>query len=225
MARPRRRAPGSDACRLRLAGAELRRELRARGRERLRLLNLVLHLLARDDERVALARARARETAPARQQLAAQDRLLLHARVDDLRLLLHAVADLLRARTLHGDLMLRGRDRRGDALVLLRDRAEIVELVDHVVEAARGEQHVDGRRLVLLVDVDEAKVEPLQRELVLVPQVRGSGSSAACRAGRACRGAAGGARGRTEVTRAARTRRRPGARACGSASSARRSAR
>src|SRR2546421_243319 len=75
----------------------------------------------------------------------------------------------LRSRDLH--LQLRACDGAGDLFVLRRDRAEIVELVEHIVEVARGEQDVDSRRLVLLEDVDQAQVEAPEGELVLVLEV------------------------------------------------------
>ena len=68
------------------------------------------------------------------EQLAAQDRRLLHARVDRVRLLRDAVRDRLRARARDLDLLLRGRDGCGDLLVLRCDRAEVVELVEHVLK-------------------------------------------------------------------------------------------
>src|SRR5204862_2666019 len=104
------------------------------------------------------ARLRVREPALIREQLAAQDRLLLRPGADDAGLLLNAVTDhpRPRPRSLHGSF--RRGDGCGHALVLGRDGAEIVELVEGVVEAASGENDVDGRRLVLLVDVDETQV-------------------------------------------------------------------
>ena len=89
----------------------------------------------------------------AREQLAAQDRLLLHARVDHVRLLLHAVlAPSSSARAARLICRFAVATCAATCLSCARDRAEVVELVEHVVEAPRGEQHVDRRRLVLLVD-------------------------------------------------------------------------
>jgi hypothetical protein len=131
------------------------------GGKRLRLLNRRRFLRLRRGERVRLPRAAAGEAALAREQLAAEDRLLLHARPDCARLVRHAVAHDggLRAGGLH--LLLRSRNRVGDVLVLVRDRAEVVQLVEHILEALRGQQHVDRRRIVLLVDRDEPPVQPL----------------------------------------------------------------
>ena len=67
--------------------------------------------------------------------------------------------------------MLRNAYLRSHRLVLRRNQAEVAELVDHVGKAPRSEEHVDGRRLVLLVDLDEPEVEPLDGESVLVPEV------------------------------------------------------
>src|SRR5207244_9505297 len=144
---------------------------RARRRERLRLLNLALDLLARHHERTALVRTGALEVAPGGEQLAAEDRLLLGPRVDHVRLLADAAAHPRRLLPRHLHLPPRRRDLGRDPLVLRGDRSEIVELVEDVVEAACGEQDVDRRRLVLLVDVDQSQVETPHRQPVLVLEI------------------------------------------------------
>src|SRR5262249_45754418 len=86
-ARPgRRRARGG-------AGRELRGDRRARGLERLRLRDLVGNLRLRRLQRLRLAGAGAREGVLARDELALEDRLLLHPGVDRARLLGDALAD------------------------------------------------------------------------------------------------------------------------------------
>ena len=107
---------------------------------------------------------------PCSTELAAQDRLLLHARADHVRLVAYAGAHFRRRRALPLDLGLCGRHLARDVLVLRRNRVQVVELVEHVVEVPRGEQDVDRRRLRLLVDVDQSQVQALHGERVLVLQ-------------------------------------------------------
>jgi hypothetical protein len=95
----------------------------------------------------------------------------LHPGVDHVRLLGDDAAHAPGRGALPPGLHFRGRDPARDLLVLGGDRTHVVELVEHVVEVPGLQQDVDGRRLVLLVDVDETQVEPLDGERVLALQV------------------------------------------------------
>ena len=96
---------------------------------------------------------------------------MLGPRVDHVCLLADVAAHPRRLLPGHLHLPPRRRDLSRDPLVLRGDRSEIVELVEHVVEAACGEQNVDRRRLVLLVDVDQSQVETPHRQPVLVLEI------------------------------------------------------
>src|SRR5262245_11154494 len=58
----------------------------------------------------------------------------------------------------------------GELLVRVADRVEIVELLDHVCEAVRLEEDVELARVRGLVELDQARFEPVDGDLVIVPQ-------------------------------------------------------
>ena len=153
-----------------LGRRKLAADARVLGRERIRLGDQHLLLLARRCKLALLPLALARERSLAREQLILRVALLLRPHGDDLRLGVHARADLLRALTGDVDLVARAGDRRGDALVLPRDRLEVVNLVEHVLERLRLEDHLDERGIARLVDVDHAQVELAQDACVLTSQ-------------------------------------------------------
>ncbi len=103
----------------------------------------------------------------AREQLRLQDLHLLRASVDHARLLEHGALGGVGALARPGHLPPGEGDLLGDALVLFGDRPEVVHLVEDVLEAPRGEEHVQGGRVRLLVDGDEPEVEALDGEPVL----------------------------------------------------------
>ena len=94
-----------------------------------------------------------------REQLIFRVTLLLGADRDDLRLGMHASADRLRALAGDVDVVASTGDRGGNALVLSCDRLEVVNLVEHVLERLRLEDHLDQRGIARLVDVDHPQVE------------------------------------------------------------------
>src|SRR5579859_5019754 len=147
-----RRARGCRGPVAGLGGLDLGLESRARRLDRIRLGDVRSLLRLRPNEEARLARGGAGELVLARHELADEVRLLLHARVDRALLLLHALPRLRRLDSRNLDLPLRGRDLGGDALVLRGDRAEVVDLVEHVLEALRRQQQIDRRRRALLVD-------------------------------------------------------------------------
>ena len=69
-----------------------------------------------------------------------------------------------------GDLSLGRRDLGRDRLVLGSDRPDVVELVDQIREARRGEDDRERVRVARLVDGDETNVESAQRGPVLPPE-------------------------------------------------------
>ena len=58
---------------------------------------------------------------------------------------------------------------RRDDCVLRADVADVVDLLEEVAEAVRRHEHVERRRLLLrLVDLDQARVQPPDGDVVLV---------------------------------------------------------
>ncbi len=66
--------------------------------------------------------------------------------------------------------VLRAADRVGDPLVLVRELTRVVEPRDHLAEAGRFEQDVDGAQIARLVDRDEPVAQMVERLLVLSSQ-------------------------------------------------------
>src|ERR671935_207456 len=78
---------------------------------------------------------------------------------DRVRLRGHAGARPLRSRARGGHLRLGRGDLVRDLAILLADLLQVLELVEQVGEARRGEDDGDRVRVVGLVDRDEARVE------------------------------------------------------------------
>ena len=88
-------------------------------------------------------------------------------RGDDGRLAADGRAQLLRLRALHLDRRLRLCDLLRDPVILLADVVQVLDLVDRVLDVRRAEDHVERRRLVGLVYVDEPLPEHVHRCRVL----------------------------------------------------------
>ena len=114
--------------------------------------------------------ARAGEIVPARDELVAHAAGLRRPRGDDLRLRRHDRLRALRSRPRGADRVPRLAHLVRDLLVLVGDPAEVVDLVEDVLEARRREHDGEGVLAVGLVDVDEPVAEPLDGRRVLAPQ-------------------------------------------------------
>src|SRR5207237_1277847 len=81
-----------------------------------------------------------------------------------------AAPDAARPLARVGDLSLGRGDLGRDPLVLNGDRADVVELVDQIGEARRGEDDGERVRVARLVDRDETHAQPAERGPVLPPE-------------------------------------------------------
>jgi hypothetical protein len=58
----------------------------------------------------------------------------------------------------------------GELLVRVADRPEVVDLLDQLREAVGLEENVELVRVGGLVELDQSRLQPLERDLVVAPQ-------------------------------------------------------